>query len=538
MIHEKQVPAEPSVRGDGTVANSHCSSSLLPAAAPPSSSLYNTHTTTTMGGGKTLDFPANFILGTATAAYQIEGGWEEGGKGWSIWDSFSQTQGETIHDGSNGKITCDHYHLYEQDIKLMADLGFKNYRFSISWPRIQPTGRGKANQGGIDFYNGLIDCLLAHGIEPSITLYHWDMPLALQIEFGGWMGREIVDCFREFSRHCFYAFGDRVKRWITLNEPWCTTVLGYGNGVHAPGIKSEDGSKVYLAAHHCLLAHAAAVQAYRSEYVASQQGEIGITLNSIWAIPKEAENAEGSAKNAAAAERCMLFSLGWFADPIWKGDYPLVMREQCGERLPVFTPEEREMVLGSSDFLGLNYYLSDIVEDCPRPGVGYFTDQHITSTGHEGWKRSDMGWNVVPRGLRCLLLWAQNRYSPKGGLYVTENGCAVDEPDVIAAKGDSFRVSYIQEHLCEVHKAIQFGADVRGYFAWSCMDNSEWAFGLTKRFGIIHVDYQTLKRTVKESARLLSRVSATQSVEEPENPFFNSNPCPEVPAGGAFAACT
>ncbi|KAG5189660.1 beta-glucosidase, family GH1 [Tribonema minus] len=466
----------------------------------------------------TLKFPADFVWGTATASYQIEGAWDEGGRGLSIWDTFSRASCP-----DTGDVACDHFHRYQEDVKLMQSLGLKNYRFSISWPRIQPTGRGPANAEGVAFYHALIDCLLAHGITPLVTLYHWDLPQALETEHGGWLGREVVPAFEEYARLCFAAFGDRVKTWLTFNEPWCTCVLGYGTGEHAPGATSADGAKVYLSGHHCLLAHAAAVDVYRREFQPAQRGAIGITLNANWNEPLAHSDVAIAANHRDAAERMTLWALGWFADPIWKGDYPEEMRARCGPRLPSFTEEEKVLLKGSSDFLGLNHYSSDFVQDSgdgdfishwgkPSKG-GYFGDQHGTALTHPAWARTDMGWSVVPWGFEKLLLWCQRRYSPAGGIYVTENGCAVAEPTKEAAIKDDFRVAFLNGYVAAMHQAMEQGADVRGYFAWSFLDNFEWSLGYSKRFGIVRVDYDTQERTPKASARWLSSVVASNAVQ-------------------------
>ncbi|CAM9215890.1 unnamed protein product [Choristocarpus tenellus] len=399
----------------------------------------------------------------------------------------------------------------------MKDMGLKHYRLSISWPRIQATGHGPVREDGLVFYDRLIDCLLAAGIEPCITLYHWDLPLALQIEHGGWQGAETANFFVEYARVCFERFGDRVKTWLTFNEPWCSTVLGYGNGEHAPGLFSPDGAAVYMAGHNCLLAHAHTVALYRKEFQPTQGGAIGITLNANWSEPKVSEDSEVTSRNIEAAERSMLWNLGWFADPVYFGDYPEVMRKRCGSRLPKFTEEEKNLLRGSSDFFGLNHYSSDLAEDDSGPGRyvshwgtvnsgGFWGDMAVKGSADPTWKRTDMGWSIVPWGFKKLLLWIQRRYCPKGGIVVTENGAAVDEPSREAAIADTARVEYLESYVAAMHAAIKEGADVRGYFAWSFMDNFEWAFGYSKRFGLVHVDYNTLERTPKSSASWLKRI--------------------------------
>lgn len=444
-------------------------------------------------------FPEHFVWGAATASYQIEGAVREGGRGLSIWDAFSHTPGKVMN-GDTGDVACDHYHRIEEDVQLMKTLGLKAYRFSIAWPRIQPNSKGDPNPEGIVFYNRLIDCLLENGIEPWVTLYHWDLPQALQAEHNGWLNRELVPMFGKFSRICFEQFGDRVKNWITLNEPWCSAVLGYGIGMHAPG--HVDNDEPYIAAHHLILAHAKAVQIYRSEFSA-QKGQIGIVNNCDWRIP-----LTDSEEDIASAERSLEFFLAWFADPIWKGDYPAVMRERLGDRLPVFTDEEKKLVRGSSDFFGLNHYSTmyasepetDEELDANVAGNGgMIEDQWVHLSVDPAWQQTQMSWSIVPEGCRDLLKWIDDRYGHPP-IYITENGCALHEPDREAAVNDTVRRDFFDGYLRECRNAIGQGVDLRGYFAWSLMDNFEWSWGYERRFGLVRVDYETLERTPKLSA--------------------------------------
>ncbi|CAM9954347.1 unnamed protein product [Sphacelaria rigidula] len=409
----------------------------------------------------------------------------------------------------------------------MKDMGLKHYRLSIAMPRIFPGGQGPANEDGIAFYNRLIDCLLAAGISPTVTLYHWDLPLELETDHGGWQSKITVERFVEYAEVCFQRFGDRVKNWLTFNEPWCTAVLGYGNGEHAPGKTSADASEVYRAGHNILIAHARAVDVYRKTFQPSQGGEIGITLNGNWTEPKRTEDPEQAQRNAEAAERCVLWNLGWFADPVYFGNYPDVMQQRCGDRLPTFTEEEKVLLKGSSDFFGFNHYSTDYAEDDSGPGRyvshwgtvntgGFWGDMAVKGSSDPSWEKTDMDWAIVPWGFRKLLLWIQNRYSPKGGIIVTENGTAVKEPTVEVAVDDKARISYYQGYVAAMHEAIEQGADVRGYYAWSFMDNFEWAYGYSKRFGLIHVDYETLKRTPKASSKWYKKVIASNQVEVEE----------------------
>ena len=446
-------------------------------------------------------FPPNFTWGTATSAYQIEGAWQEGGKGLHIWDVFAHTPGKTAR-GENGDVACDHYHHFRDDIKLMAGLGLRAYRFSILWTRIQPDGMGEVNRAGVDFYSELIDELLAHGITPWVTLHHWDMPAALQLEHDGWLGRETTDYFAAYARICFEHFGDRVKHWITLNESWVIAMLGFHDGVFAPGRTSD--SEPYRVAHHLILAHAKAARVYREEFKTEQGGVIGMTNNCDWRHPKT-----DTPVDRAAAQRSLEFFLAWFTDPIYKGEYPAVMRERVGDRLPEFTAEEKELITGSSDFFGLNHYNTMYAANVPEgqkvenyvyANAGVFADQRVALTADPDWELTDMQWPVVPWGLRELLLWIGERYD-NPPIYITENGCATPDVVVDGRCADPRRTAFLEGYLGAVHEAIERGVDVRGYFVWSLMDNFEWASGYDKRFGMVHVDFDSLERTVKDSAR-------------------------------------
>ncbi|TMW61451.1 hypothetical protein Poli38472_012642 [Pythium oligandrum] len=466
-----------------------------------------------------LRFPDNFIWGTATASYQIEGATDEGGRGDSIWDAFARTPGKVINMDTGARAD-DHYHRYKEDVQHMKSMGLKNYRFSIAWPRIIPAGVGAVNEEGVAFYNNLINELLANGIEPLITLYHWDLPLALQTEYDGWLGGEFIqNAFVEYARVCFDRFGDRVKRWLTFNEPYCATYFSYGTGIHAPGRKHKGSTEAYIAAHNMLLAHAKAVDLYRKEFQPRQNGAVGITLVSEWREPAAATDPQEQKRNAEAAERAVLFMVGWFADPVYLGDYPQVMKDCCGDRLPSFTDDEKKLLKGSSDFFGLNHYSTFYT----RPSKAYLQgvknettditlDEGAVFTSDPSWEKTEMGWNVVPWGLEKILLWVQNRYNCAGGIYITENGCAVADKTKEDAMNDDFRVNFYKAYLSHVHKAIQQGADVRGYYAWSLMDNYEWSEGYAKRFGLIWVNYETMERTLKKSAHAYSDIVRKNAV--------------------------
>ncbi|MCA9731742.1 MAG: beta-glucosidase [Deferribacteres bacterium] len=447
-------------------------------------------------------FPPGFVWGTATSSYQIEGAWLEGGKGLSIWDAFSHTPGK-IKNHDTGDIACDHYHRFKDDVKMMADMGLHAYRFSISWPRIQPTGVGKANPEGIRFYSNLIDTLLEHNITPWITLYHWDLPLVLQFEHDGWLNPAIADYFANYAAICFEAFGDRVKHWITLNEPWCSALLGYSIGHHPPGRISRDDR--YRAAHNLLRAHAFAVEKYRSHFQQKQKGIIGITNNCDWRDPLTDSDAD-----RAAAERAVQFFLGWFADPIYKGDYPEVMREQLGKRLPQFTAKEQELITGSSDFFGLNHYSTMYAANAPivensAIADGMWQDQKVILSSDPSWEKTLMNWNIVPEGFRRLLQWVDQRYgSPE--IYVTENGCSLNDTLENGSVNDPKRIAFFNGYLNAALGAIANNVKLKGYFAWSFMDNFEWTEGYAQRFGLHFVNYKTGERIPKASAKWFARV--------------------------------
>lgn len=443
-------------------------------------------------------FPTDFTWGVATSSYQIEGAWLEGGRGLSIWDVFSHTPGKT-HEGHTGDVACGHYHRFREDIALLADLGVTAYRFSIAWPRIQPAGTGPANEDGIRFYSDLIDALLARDIVPWATLYHWDLPVSLQLEFDGWLNPRLPEFFADYARICFDAFGDRVKHWITLNEPWVAAILGYGQGVFAPGRVSN--AEPYRAAHELIRAHAMAVDVYRREF-GHQGGMIGITNNCDWREPMSE-----TARDRAAAERALEFFLGWFADPIYRGAYPESMRERLGDRLPSFSDEDVALVRGSSDFFGLNHYTTmlaaeagdDPLEVSVYGNGGISEDQGVNLSLDPSWRLTEMGWAVVPWGLRKLLEWIDARYDHPP-IIVTENGCATRDRLQDGMVDDRERIDFLQSYLTACHEAIEAGVDVRGYFVWTLLDNFEWALGYSKRFGLHYVDFDSLARHPKTSA--------------------------------------
>ncbi|KAK6289518.1 hypothetical protein POUND7_001059 [Theobroma cacao] len=452
------------------------------------------------------DFPPDFVFGVATSSYQIEGGCKEGGRGASIWDVFAHTEGKII-DGSNADEAVDHYHRYKEDIDLISELGFSAYRFSISWPRIFPDGLGtKVNEEGIAFYNNVIDALLEKDIEPYVTLHHWDLPLHLHDSMGGWLNKQIVEYFAIYADTCFAHFGDRVKTWTTINEPLHIAVGGYDTGTSAPGRSENSSTETYLAAHHMILANAAAVSLYHSKYKDKQGGQIGIVLDCEWA-----EANSEKLEDKCAAVRRVEFQLGWFLHPLYFGDYPKSMRERLGDQLPEFTEEDQELLSSFMDFVGLNQYTSRLVSHAAESAEeGHFHKAQQIEKIVE-WEDGEMigekaasDWlYVVPWGMRKVLNYIADAYSNLP-IYITENGMDDEENDTAPLPemlDDKLRVRFYKGYLAAVAQAINDGVDVRGYFAWSLLDNFEWSHGYTKRFGLVYVDYKNgLTRHPKSSA--------------------------------------
>ncbi|ACI19973.1 GH1 family beta-glucosidase [Dictyoglomus thermophilum] len=441
-----------------------------------------------------LVFPKEFLWGAATASYQIEGAWNEDGKGESIWDRFAHTPG-TIYENQNGDIACDHYHRYEEDVELMAEIGLKAYRFSISWPRIFPEGRGKLNPKGVYFYEKLIDKLLEKNIKPAITLYHWDLPQALE-DKGGWLNRDTAKYFSEYANFMFYKFGDVVPIWITLNEPFVSAFLGYAWGWHAPGKKDMKGA--FVAGHNMLLAHGLAVQAYRD---GGYKGNIGITINVATVYPET--NSEEDLK---AAEKQDAFGNRWFIDPIFKRKYPEIIWRILEENnwSFVFPASDFDIISSPIDFMGINYYTRNI--------VAYDKNSHLGVKRVEGPnEHTDMGWEVYPDGLYDILIQLYRDY--KIPIYITENGAAYNDTVEDGRIRDINRINYLKEHIKRAYFAIRDGVDLRGYFVWSLMDNFEWAHGYSKRFGIIYVDYNTQKRILKDSAYFYKKIIEENGVD-------------------------
>lgn len=435
-----------------------------------------------------LTFPEGFLWGAATASYQIEGAAQEDGRGPSIWDTFCRTPGKVLN-ADNGDVACDHYHRYNEDIGLMADLGLKAYRFSVAWPRILPTGTGAVNEAGLAFYDRLVDALLAQGIQPFATLYHWDLPQPLQ-DAGGWPNRATVDAFANYTDVISRRLGDRVKHWMTINEPWVAAFLGYGIGVHAPGI--SDPKAALQAAHHLLLGHGRAVSILRANVSGVK---VGIVPNPSWVDP-----ASDSEEDIAAARRHDGFLNRWYIDPIYKGEYPADMWALYGAAVPDIHDGDMAIISQPTDFLGVNNYQRSVIKH------GGQAPLFIDSVSPEG-EYTAMDWEVYPDGLYRLLVRLHQDYNP-GAMYITENGAAYE--DVVNADGevcDEKRLAYLEGHFAAAHRAIQDGVPLKGYFVWSLLDNFEWSFGYSKRFGLIYVDYETLQRIPKQSAKWYAEVT-------------------------------
>ncbi|MEZ7003462.1 GH1 family beta-glucosidase [Streptomyces sp. AD55] len=457
-------------------------------------------------------FPSSFLWGAATSAYQIEGAVREDGRTPSIWDTFSHTPGKTA-GGDTGDIAVDHYHRYRDDVALMAELGLGAYRFSVSWPRVQPTGRGPAVQRGLDFYRRLVDELLAAGIKPAVTLYHWDLPQELE-DAGGWPARDTAYRFAEYAGIVGEALGDRVEQWITLNEPWCAAFLGYASGVHAPG--RTDPAAALRAAHHLNLAHGLGSVALRS--VMPARNSVALSLNTSVVRPLTQSPAD-----RAAATKIDDLSGGIFHGPILRGAYPATLLEATARITDWSCVRDGDLdaIRQPLDALCLNYYTPTVVSAADPDAAGPRADGHGASA-HSPWpaaddvafhqppgERTEMGWSVDPTGLYDLIT-RYTREAPGLPLYISENGAAYDDkPEPDGTVQDPERVAYLHGHLSAVRRAIADGADVRGYYLWSLLDNFEWAYGYEKRFGAVYVDYATQERTPKASALWYARAART-----------------------------
>jgi beta-glucosidase len=452
-----------------------------------------------------LSFPKNFLWGTATASYQIEGGCNEDGKGESIWDRFSHTPGK-IKNGDTGDIACDHYQRWAEDIRLMQEIGLKAYRFSIAWTRVLPAGRGKVNQPGLDFYSHLVDDLLKAGIIPFVTLYHWDLPQALQEE-GGWAARSTAEAFIEYTDVVTRCLGDRVKHWITHNEPSVVTMDGYLNGEHAPGI--QDFPAALKTSHHLLLSHGWSIPIIRQN---SPDAEVGITLNVNWTVP-----ASNSAYDRDLQRREQGIWCRWFLDPLYGRGYPAdIVADATAEGylphncLNYVQDGDMQAIAMPTDFLGVNYYTRFITREHNKPD-NLPEETTASPEGKEHW--TDMGWEVYPDGLFNVLAWLYFDYQP-AKIFITENGASYsDGPDAEGRVHDHQRIDYLHSHFTAAHRAVQAGIPLEGYFVWSLLDNFEWAEGYSQRFGLVWVDYSSLERKLKDSARWYKKVIAENRLE-------------------------
>jgi beta-glucosidase len=426
-------------------------------------------------------FPPDFLWGAAVSAYQVEGAVDADGRGESIWDRFTATPGK-IANGDSGAVACDSYHRYREDVRLIQELGLNAFRFSIAWPRILPAGRGEPNSAGLDFYDRLVDELLAAGIEPFVTLYHWDLPQALE-ELGGWPARETAEVFAEYVEVVSERLGDRVRNWITQCEPWVVSWLGYGMGEHAPGRTSE--ADALAAAHHVLLSHGLAAEVLRRR---SPEAKVGITIDLVAFHPLSDSQADADAVRRLDGSRNR-----WILDPVLRGTYPDDMLEVFAPILPTIEDRDLSTIAAPLDFLGVNYYTRSVVRADPEHGAPVMVDA-------EDVERTQMGWEVYPDGLFELLVRLQRDYTLPP-LYVTENGAAYADHRSNGTVEDPSRISYVERHLSAIARAIDHGVPVNGYFLWSLLDNFGWAMGYSRRFGIVYVDYATLERVPKASYR-------------------------------------
>lgn len=446
-------------------------------------------------------FPEGFLWGAATAAYQVEGAAREDGRGASIWDTFSHTPGKT-DNGDTGDVACDMYHRYPADIALMQGLGIKGYRLSISWSRLFPNGDEVREERGFAFYDDLINTLIAQGITPYITLYHWDLPQALE-EKGGWRNRSTIDAFGRYAAAVAEHFGDRVKHFAPINEPWCVAWLGYGLGVHAPGI--SDRPTAFKVAHHTVLAHATAVNAMRAVRDDLKIGPVLNHANYPADDPSDPEQAHASDILDAVQNR-------WWMDAIFYGKYPQVLIDEFGsEFLSAILPGDMELAQTKNDWIGINYYFDTRVGPSDAANPIAFDNSALLGLSIDSKPRgevTDMGWPITPAGLTNLLVrWTDEFGSRLPQIFITENGCAYpDGPDAAGKVNDQHRIAYLEKHLKALLDAIDQGVDIGGYFQWSLLDNFEWSLGYQKRFGIIYVNYLTQERILKDSARWYSQV--------------------------------
>ncbi|KAF7067963.1 hypothetical protein CFC21_073769 [Triticum aestivum] len=470
-------------------------------------------------------FSPEFIFGASTSAYQVEGAWNEDGKGESTWDHFCHNYPERISDVTNGDVAADSYHMYEEDVKALKDMGMDAYRFSISWSRILPNGTGTPNRKGIHYYNKLINSLIRHGIVPYVTIWHWDTPQALEDKYGGFLDPRIINDYKHFAEVCFQSFGDRVKHWFTFNEPHTYCCFSYGEGIHAPGrcspgmdcaIPEGDSLKEpYIAGHHILLAHAEAVELFKTHYNQCEDGKIGMAFDVMGYEPYQ-----DSFLDEQARQRSIDYNLGWFVEPVVRGDYPFSMRSLIGDRLPMFTELEQAKLASSCDIMGLNYYTSRFSKHIdmssnvtPKLNIddAYSSSEIVGCDGNTIGPKTGTFWiYMYPKGLRDLLLIMKEKYG-NPPIFITENGMAdVDGDETMSDPLDDWkRLDYLQRHISAVKDAIDQGVDVRGHFTWGLVDNFEWGQGYSSRFGLVYIDKNDgLKRKLKKSAKWFGKFNA------------------------------
>ncbi|WP_226671360.1 GH1 family beta-glucosidase [Metabacillus litoralis] len=429
-----------------------------------------------------IQFPKDMKWGSATASYQIEGAAFKDGRGLSIWDTFSHTPGKVV-GGDNGDVACDSYHRYEEDIEIMKDLGIDMYRFSVSWPRIFPNGTGEINPKGLAYYHDLVDKLIESGIEPMCTLYHWDLPQALQDE-GGWDNRETIDAFVNYAETMFNEFKGKIKYWITLNEPWCISFLSNYIGAHAPGY--TDLQLATQISHHLLVAHGKTVKKFRELDI---EGEIGFAPNTTWLEPYSNKQ-----EDIDACRRENAYFIEWFMDPVFKGEYPQFMVDWFKKKGVELNIEDGDLeaIHQPIDFLGINYYTGHVARY--KEDEGLFDWEYVEM----GYERTDIDWPVYPEGFYKVLTYINDRYG-NVPIYITENGSCYNDEPVDGRVKDAARTKYLKQHLTALSRSIDAGVNIKGYLTWSLLDNFEWAEGYSKRFGIVYVDYITQKRTKKDS---------------------------------------
>lgn len=449
-------------------------------------------------------FPPDFLWGAGTSAYQIEGATHEDGRGLSVWDRFVTIPGAT-YQGETGEIAADHYHRMEDDVAIMAELNLNAYRFSLSWPRIVPQGSGAVNERGLDFYDRLVDALLAHGISPVATLYHWDLPVTLQ-EKGGWLNRDTAYAFADYAEIVARRLGDRVNWWITQNEPWCSAYLGYADGIHAPGVR--DKNLAVVVGHHVLLGHGLSVPRLRKHISSQAQVGIAIDFYPVYA-------ADDRPETLLAIKRADTFRNRWFLDPVFRGHYPEDLFTDLKVEPPPVLEDDFSIISVPVDFLGVNYYSRMIVRDrengMTTPGQTGHNESYEAVERIPGASYTEMGWEVFPEGLANILTRINREYGPKA-MVVTESGAAFnDHWDGDGTVHDQQRIDFLRAHIQTVAQVIRQGVPIKGYFVWSFLDNFEWAEGYRKRFGLVYVDYPTQRRIIKDSGRWYASFVASQS---------------------------